>query len=95
MIKSNSKVLPVLDINNLWITANYREKQMENVTIGGLAKIKVDALGGKNLKEKLRQFQVKTGLKILRFLGGQFLKFRKSPTTYSNAHSLPKTTNHF
>src|SRR5690606_6530152 len=45
LLNPSQQVATIVDINNLWITANYRENQMKNVTIGGLAKIKVDALG--------------------------------------------------
>lgn len=61
LLNPSQQVATIVDINNLWITANYREKQMENVTIGGLAKIKVDALGGKEFEGKITAISGATG----------------------------------
>ena len=61
LLNPSQQVATIVDINNLWITANYREKQMENVTIGGLAKIKVDALVGKEFEGKITAISGATG----------------------------------
>ncbi|MDO5608611.1 MAG: HlyD family secretion protein [Capnocytophaga sp.] len=61
LLNPSQQVATIVDINNLWITANYRENQMKNVTIGGLAKIKVDALGGKEFEGKITAISGATG----------------------------------
>ena len=53
LLNPSQQVGTIVDINNIWVTANYREKQMGNVQIGGLAKIQVDALGGKEFEGKI------------------------------------------
>ena len=53
LLNPSQQVATIVDINNVWITANYRENQMENVKIGGLAKVTVDALGGKEFEGKI------------------------------------------
>lgn len=61
LLNPSQQVATIVDINNLWITANYRENQMKNVTIGGLAKIKVDALDGKEFEGKITAISGATG----------------------------------
>ena len=63
LLNPSQQVATIVDINNVWVTANYREKQMENVTIGGLAVIKVDALGGKAFEGKVTAISGATGAK--------------------------------
>lgn len=61
LLNPSQQVGTIVDINNIWVTANYREKQMGNVQIGGLAKIQVDALGGKEFKGKITAVSGATG----------------------------------
>jgi len=61
LLSPGQQVATIVDDNNVWITANYREKQMKKVTIGGLAKIKVDALGGKEFEGKITAISGATG----------------------------------
>ena len=61
LLNPSQQVATIVDINNVWITANYRENQMENVKIGGLAKVTVDALGGKELEGKITAISGATG----------------------------------
>ena len=61
LLNPSQQVATMVDINNVWITANYRENQMENVKIGGLAKVTVDALGGKEFEGKITAISGATG----------------------------------
>lgn len=61
LLNPSQQVATIVDANNVWITANYRENQMENVKIGGLAKITVDALGGKEFEGKITAISGATG----------------------------------
>lgn len=61
LLSPSQQVATIVDSNNIWITANYREKQMENVMIGGLATIQVDALGGKEFLGKITAISGATG----------------------------------
>ncbi|WP_413533541.1 HlyD family secretion protein [Empedobacter brevis] len=63
LLNPSQQVATIVDINNIWVTANYREKQMNNVQIGGLAMIKVDALGGKEFEGKITAISGATGAK--------------------------------
>lgn len=61
LLNPSQQVGTIVDINNIWVTSNYREKQMGNVQIGGLAKIQVDALGGKEFEGKITAVSGATG----------------------------------
>lgn len=63
LLNPSQQVATIVDTNNMWVTANYREKQMENVHIGGLATIKVDALGGRAFEGKIVAVSGATGAK--------------------------------
>lgn len=61
LLSPSQQVATIVDTKNVWITANYREKQMKKVIIGSLAKIKVDALGGKEFEGKITAVSGATG----------------------------------
>ena len=61
LLSPGQQVATIVDNKNQWITANYREKQMEYVQIGELATIKVDALGGKVFEGKVTAISGATG----------------------------------
>lgn len=61
LLNPSQQVATIVDANNVWITANYRENQMEYVHIGGLAKITVDALGGKEFEGRITAISGATG----------------------------------
>lgn len=63
LLNPSQQVATIVDTENIWITANYREKQMKNVQIGGLATIKVDALGGEAFEGKVTAISGATGAK--------------------------------
>ena len=63
LLNPSQQVATIVDTNNMWVTANYREKQMENVHIDGLATIKVDALGGRAFEGKITAVSGATGAK--------------------------------
>jgi len=61
LLNPSQQVATIVDTDNVWITANYRENQMENVKIGELVKITVDALGGKEFEGKVTAISGATG----------------------------------
>lgn len=63
LLNPGQQVATIVDNNNMWITANYREKQMKNVHIGGTATIQVDALGGQKFEGKITAISGATGAK--------------------------------
>ncbi|WP_312322040.1 HlyD family secretion protein [Soonwooa sp.] len=63
LLNPGQQVGTIVDINNIWVTANFREKQMVNVSVGKKAKIKVDALGGKEYEVQVVAISGATGSK--------------------------------
>ncbi len=61
LLNASQQVATIVDTRNVWITANYRENQMGNVVIGGLATISVDALGGRAYEGKVTAISGATG----------------------------------
>lgn len=98
LLNPSQQVATIVDVNNVWITANYRENQMENVEIDGLAKITVDALGGKEFEGKISAISGATGARYAAIpvdnSTGNFVKvqqripIRKEFTANNNAEEL-------
>ena len=63
LLNAGQQVATIVDISNVWITANYREGQMQNIKIGGLTTITVDALDGKSFEGKITAVAGATGAK--------------------------------
>ena len=61
LLAPSQQFATIVDNQTVWITANYRENQMQNVKMGGLAKITVDALGGKQYEGRVTAISGATG----------------------------------
>lgn len=63
LINAGQQVATIVDTENIWVTANFRENQMQYITVGGLATVKVDALKGKIFQGKITAISGATGSK--------------------------------
>lgn len=63
LLSAAQQVATIVDTDNIWVTANYRENQMKNVKVGGLASITVDAIPGKVFEGKVTAISGATGAK--------------------------------
>ncbi|MBC9812047.1 HlyD family secretion protein [Crocinitomicaceae bacterium CZZ-1] len=63
-ITTGSPVCSVIDNTNLWITANFKETQIEHMQIGQPVTIKIDAFPKLKIKGKLNSFVGATGAKF-------------------------------
>ncbi|MEI6866300.1 HlyD family secretion protein [Flavicella sp.] len=61
LLNPSQQVATIVDNKNVWITANFREKQMQEISIGKLASIKVDALEGREFEGKITAISGATG----------------------------------
>jgi membrane fusion protein (multidrug efflux system) len=61
LLNPSQQVATIVDTDNVWVTANYRENQMSNVKVGGLVEISVDALDGKEFEGKVEAISGATG----------------------------------
>lgn len=63
LLNPSQSIGSIVDTQNTWITANFREKQMPDVKIGKLVKIKVDALDSQEFEGKIVAISGATGAK--------------------------------
>lgn len=61
LLTPSQQVAVIVDTKNMWVTANYREKQMELVKLNDKVTINVDALGGKEFEGKITAISGATG----------------------------------
>ncbi len=60
-IQPGQPLVSIINEKERWITANYKETQVENMYIGQPAEIKVDAINGKIFKGKIVAIAGSTG----------------------------------
>lgn len=60
-------LLTVIPLNNLWVTANFKETQIEKMHSGQEVTLKIDALGGRKFHGKVTQIGGATGSKLSLF----------------------------
>lgn len=63
LLQASQQVATIVNSENKWITANFRENQMNHVKVGDVFKIKVDALGGKQFEGRVTAIAGATGSK--------------------------------
>lgn len=64
LVNPGQIVMSVVDDSQLWITANFKETQIENMKEGQDVDVKVDAYNGKTFKGKIESIQAATGSKF-------------------------------
>ncbi len=60
-------LLTVVPLTNLWVTANFKETQLEKMRPGEEVKLEVDALGGRKFSGKITQIGGATGSRLSLF----------------------------
>lgn len=60
-------LLTIVPLENLWVTANFKETQLEKMKPGQKVEIKVDALGGREFEGKVTQIGGATGSRLSLF----------------------------
>ncbi len=66
-VSIGQNLMTIIPLDNLWITANYKETQLQHVRQGQEVEIKVDALGGRTYKGTVTQIGGATGSKLSLF----------------------------
>ena len=51
----------LVDLQNLWVTANFKETQLAKIRIGQVASVSVDAYGGREYRGKVDSIGAATG----------------------------------
>lgn len=62
-VQAGTTLTNMIRNNDKWITANYKERQIENIYIGQPVRIKVDAIPGKTFKGRVSAISEATGSK--------------------------------
>jgi membrane fusion protein (multidrug efflux system) len=60
-------VMTIVPLTDLWVTANFKETQLESMKPGQDVVVKVDALGGRKFHGKIRQIGGATGSRLSLF----------------------------
>ena len=63
-VPSGTALASIINLSDIWITANFKETQLDNMKIGENAIIKIDAYPGLRLKGKVESFCGATGNKF-------------------------------
>jgi membrane fusion protein, multidrug efflux system len=60
-------LMTIIPLTNLWVTANFKETQLERMRSGQSVTLKVDALGGRKFRGKVTQIGGATGSRLSLF----------------------------
>lgn len=61
VIQANQPLMTVIPLDRIWITANFKETQLENMRPGQPVKVEVDAYGGREFSGKIESLAAATG----------------------------------
>jgi membrane fusion protein (multidrug efflux system) len=64
LVNPGQTLMSLVDDSQLWITANFKETQIENMKAGQDVDVEVDAYSGKKFKGKIESIQAATGSKF-------------------------------
>jgi membrane fusion protein (multidrug efflux system) len=64
MAQAGQPLLSIVPLNNVWVTANYKENQLENMQPGQKAVITVDAYGGRKFSGRVDSIAAATGARF-------------------------------
>lgn len=81
LVQPGQTLLDIVDTSDVWITANYKETQMQHIHTGSDVEIKVDAIPGKTFTGKVVSLSTATGAALSLFpqdnSAGNFVKVRQ------------------
>ncbi len=66
-ISTGQNMLTIIPLDNLWITANFKETQLQKMKVGQAVTVKVDALGGRKYHGHVKQVGGATGSRLSLF----------------------------
>jgi membrane fusion protein (multidrug efflux system) len=64
VVQAGQPLVPLVQIDDVWVTANFKETQLKDVRPGQRATVTVDALGGKKFKGKVDSIAGATGARF-------------------------------
>jgi membrane fusion protein (multidrug efflux system) len=64
IVQIGQPVLAIIPLDDVWVTANYKETQLKNMRVGQRATFSVDALGGREFKGHVESIAPATGARF-------------------------------
>ena len=64
VVQAGQPLMAIIPLENVWVTANFKETQLQNMRPGQRATIKVDAYGGKSFAGKVDSIAAATGARF-------------------------------
>jgi len=64
VVQAGQPLLAIVQLDNVWVTANYKETQLKNMRPGQRAVVDVDALGGREFRGKVDSIAGATGARF-------------------------------
>ena len=64
VVQAGQPLLALVDLQDVWVTANFKETQLAKMRLGQQAVVEVDALGGKEFKAHVDSIAAATGAKF-------------------------------
>jgi membrane fusion protein (multidrug efflux system) len=61
LVQPGQEIAKIVDADDVWIVANYRETQMKHIAVGSEVKIDADAIPGVTYKGKVESISAATG----------------------------------
>src|SRR4029077_15033510 len=62
--QAGQPLMAIIPLENVWVTANFKETQLTDMRAGQRATIKVDAYGGKEFKGRIDSIAAATGARF-------------------------------
>jgi membrane fusion protein (multidrug efflux system) len=64
VVQTGQPLMTVIPLEEVWVTANFKETQLKNMRPGQRAKVDVDALGGREFNGKVDSIAGATGARF-------------------------------
>ncbi len=64
IVQAGQPLMAVVPLNEVWVIANFKESQLENMHPGQPAEIEVDAYGGRKYKGRVQSISAATGARF-------------------------------
>src|SRR6185295_8559632 len=64
VVQAGQPLLAIVQLDDVWVTANYKETQLKSMRAGQRAKVDVDALGGRDFTGKVDSIAGATGARF-------------------------------
>src|SRR5438094_4083677 len=64
MVQAGQPLMALVDLTDVWVTANFKETQLKAMHPGQTASVEVDALGGREFKGHVDSIAAATGAKF-------------------------------